>query len=111
MLPELTMYATSGQLVTLSNFQHNAGNTPFLGNDGAAFFNVGAQVNQSPLSVDAPNTGSDDNENALQGIPPAVQTITSSLSDSTLIGGDQATVLATAFTNRSPYVNIVVSYN
>ena len=111
MLPALTMYSSSGQLITLSNFQHNAGSTPFLGNDGAAFFNVGAQVNQSPVTTTTPGDGGDNDQNALQQLVPGVQSITSSLSDAILLGGDRATVLAAAFTNRAPYVNIVVSYN
>lgn len=111
MLPESTIYTTSGQLVTLSNFQHNAGSTPFLGNDGAARFNIGAQVNQSPLTATTSDTGQDNDLNALEQLAPGIQTITSSLSDATLVGGDRETVLAAAFTNRSPYVNIVVSYN
>lgn len=110
-LPELTAYTSSGQLVTLSNFQHNAGSTPFLGNDGSAQFNVGAQVNQSPLAATSPDGSDNDDLNALRQLSPSIQTITSSLSDATLIGGDRATVLASAFTNRSPFVNIVVSYN
>lgn len=110
-LPELTSYTSSGQLVTLSNFQHNAGSTPFLGNDGSAQFNVGAQVNQSPLAVTSPDNGDNDDLNASRQLSPSIQTITSSLSDPVLLGGDRATVLASAFTNRSPFVNIVVSYN
>lgn len=110
MLPELTVYASQGQMVTLSNFQHTGGTTPFLGNDGSGFFNIGAQVNQSPIS--APNTGNnqDDNENAAQQAPQNLNTFTSSLSDVALIGGDLPSILASAFTYRSPYVNIVVSY-
>lgn len=111
MLPELTVYTTSGQLVTLSNFQHTGGNTPFLGNDGAGFFNIGAQVNQAPLTVSVPALNPADNQNAQQQLPAAIQAITSSLADNVLIGSDRATVIAAAFSSRSPYVDIVVSYN
>lgn len=111
MLPELTMYATSGQLVTLSNFQHTAGNTPFLGNDGAGFFNIGAQMNQAPLTIAIPALGLPNNESAQEQLPAAIQAITSSLGDNVLIGSDRATVVAAAFSSRSPYVDIVVSYN
>lgn len=118
-LPELTTFASSGQLVTLSNFQHNAGNTPFLGNDGSGVFNVGAQVNQQNVSSNAgPNNDGDVGESvdvsgqlAPASQSPALQSIALVLSDTELLGGDRATVMASAFTLKSPYVNIVVSYN
>lgn len=110
MLPDLTVYASLGQVVTLSNFQHTGGTTPFVGNDGAGFFNIGAQTNQSPIGAQLGGTGQDDNESADQQLPANLQTITSSLSDAALIGGDLPSVLASAFTYRSPFVNIVVSY-
>lgn len=109
-LPDLTVYASLGQVVTLSNFQHTGGPTPFLGNDGAGFFNIGAQINQSPIGAQLRGTGQDDNENADQQLPANLQTITSSFSDTALIGGDLPSILASAFTYRSPFVNIVVSY-
>lgn len=109
-LPDLTVYASLGQMVTLSNFQHTGGTTPFVGNDGAGFFSIGAQINQSPISAQLRGRGQDDNDNAEQQFPANLQTITSSLSDAALIGGDLPSVLASAFTYRSPYVNIVVSY-
>lgn len=109
-LPELTVYASLGQVVTLSNFQHTGGATPFLGNDGSGFFNIGAQMNQSPISAQIRPNGQNGNENADQNNPTNLNTITSSLSDVSLIGGDLPSILASAFTYRSPYVNIVISY-
>lgn len=113
-LPEATTFAQSGQLVTLSNFQHNAGNTPFLGKNGSGVFNVGAQVNQqsAPATVGPTSDidpGDNDEISNLQG--PVSQIIAAGLSDADLIGGDRATVMASAFTLKSPFVNIVVSYN
>lgn len=111
MLPEATVYRTADQLVTLSNFQHTGGNTPFLGNDGAGFFNIGAQMNQAPLSAPVLGGNPADDQNAQLQVPAATQAITSALSDNVLIGSDRATVIAAAFSSRSPYVDIVVSYN
>lgn len=83
-LPGTTAYSSGGEVVSLSNFQHNAGTTPAVGSNGSGVFTIGAKSETSPA---APETA------AVPG------------------GGDQQSAAATAFTKKSPLVNIAVTYN
>jgi len=90
-LPGNTSFASGGNVVSLSGFQHSAGATPALGSDGSGTFSIGAQVDSSP----SPTGGNSDEGSGAGGNAAS----------------GQQTVLAAAFTQRSPFVNIVVSYN
>ncbi|WNK01091.1 hypothetical protein L2D14_06610 [Thalassospiraceae bacterium LMO-JJ14] len=86
-LPGKTSFASGGNVVKLSGFQHSAGATPALGSDGSGTFSIGAAVDTAPVAAGvAAGAGGG-------------------------IGNGQQTVLAAAFTQSSPFVNIVVSYN
>lgn len=81
-LPSETSFSSGGSVVNLSGFEHNAGATPAVGSGGAGIFDVGAAVDRAPAGGGQQGQAS---------------------------GGADA--IARAFTQRSPIVNIVVSYN
>ena len=81
-LPSETSYASGDAVVNLSGFEHNAGATPAVGSGGAGVFDVGAAVDRTPAG----------------GVEPGQ-------------ASDGANAVARAVTQRSPIVNIVVSYN
>lgn len=82
-LPESTVFASGSEVVSLNQFQHNAGQTPSLNGRGSGVFAVGADVSSSPSGVGAPQTEQNENPSGA----------------------------ASAFSSGSPIVNIVVSYN
>ncbi len=105
-LPQRTVYANSGAIVSMTGFQHNAGATPSLNAGGADTFSIGATVEIQQMI-----------EAAL------VQSAPTNAAGGAIIGGtDGGTspaaaidrkrrILLQAFAPRSPFVNIVVSYN
>lgn len=106
-LPQRTVYANSGTIVSMAGFQHNAGATPSLNAGGADTFSIGATVEIQQMIEAALS------QSASTGAP----------TEGTIIGGtDGGTspataidrkrrILLQAFAPRSPFVNIVVSYN
>lgn len=82
-LPESTVFASGSEVVSLNQFQHNAGQTPSLNGRGAGVFAVGADVSSSPSGGGAQQTDQNGNPSGA----------------------------ASAFSSGSPIVNIVVSYN
>ena len=101
-LPGKTSFASGGNVVSLSGFQHSAGTTPALGSDGSGTFSIGAAVDTAPAGDSgvaagiAANSAAQDQEAGGSGADTAA---------------GQQTVLAAAFTQRSPFVNIVITYN
>jgi len=89
-LPGDTSFASGGNVVSLSGFQHSAGTTPAMGNNGAGSFSIGAQVDSTPAAASAAAGG--------DSAAPGTQ-------------GSQEPGVAGAFTQGSPLVNIAVSYN
>ena len=96
-LPGKTSFASGGNVVQLSGFQHSAGTTPALGSDGSGTFSIGAAVDTAPVAAGGEAGGA-----AAAGGGNTAGSFT---------GNGQQTVLAAAFTQSSPFVNIVVSYN
>ena len=83
-LPGKTAYVRDGEVVSLSDFQHNAGTTPAVGNNGAGVFTIGAKSETAPVEAAGTNTA------------PATKS---------------EDAIASAFTRKSPIVNIAVTYN
>ncbi len=102
-LPSSASYADGGNVVSLSGFQHSAGATPALGSNGSGTFSIGAAVVTAPAGTEGAAIG------------PGTGGANANTGNDNAAGGDaangQQTVLAAAFTQRSPFVNIVVSYN
>lgn len=106
-LPSSASYADGGNVVSLSGFQHSAGATPALGSNGSGTFSIGAAVATAPGGTGGAAAG--------QGTGGANASTGANTGNDNAAGGNaangQQTVLAAAFTQRSPFVNIVVSYN
>lgn len=100
-LPGNTSFASGGNVVNLSGFQHSAGATPALGSDGSGTFSIGAAVDAAGAPDGASAGGDTPSEDAA-----------AEEGDGGASAGDAPpTVLAAAFTQQSPFVNIVVAYN
>ena len=105
-LPQRTVYANSGAIVSMTEFQHNAGATPSLNAGGADTFSIGATVEiqqmiEAALIQNTP-TG---------GAGGAIIGGTDGGTSSATTIDRKRRILLQAFAPRSPFVNIVVSYN
>lgn len=120
-LPFQTVYSSGGNIVRLNDFQHNAGNDPAMDGQGGDIFSIGASVETVPIdeqSLIRTPSGNNTNQAATTGGNTAEANPTSSVQD-VIAGTDglstnenqRRQILAAAFTARSPFVNIVVSYN
>lgn len=89
-LPGNTSYSDGGRVVNLSNFQHSAGTTPALSSSGSGTFSVGAAVGGGD-GASGGGSGGGSESGSGQTNPQAAA--------------------SSAFTQRSPIVNIDVTYN
>lgn len=120
-LPFQTVYSSGGNIVRLNDFQHNAGNDPAMDGQGGDIFSIGASVETVPIDeqplIRTP-PGNNTNQAAATDGNTAEANPISSVQD-VIAGTDglstnenqRQQILAAAFTARSPFVNIVVSYN
>ncbi len=102
-LPRQTSFQSGGLNVSFSDFVHNAGSTPSIGQGGNSVFNVGAAINVSTA------TG----ETAAADPGTSGDTADTGGGDSTDSGddGDGNIQVAEALPQSSPYINVIVSYN
>ncbi len=105
-LPQRTVYANSGAIVSMTGFQHNAGATPSLNAGGADTFSIGATVEIQQM-IEAALVQSAPTDGAGGAIIGGTDGGTSPAAAIDL----KRRILLQAFAPRSPFVNIVVSYN
>lgn len=120
-LPSQTIYSSGGNIVSLNDFQHNAGPSPSMDGAGGDIFSIGASVQTVPIGEQsliqtAPGNNSDqaattDGTSAEADPVPSVQDIIAGTDGLSSNENQRRQILAAAFTARSPFVNIVVSYN
>jgi len=120
-LPSQTMYSSGGNLISLNNFAHNGGLTPSMDGFGRDIFSIGASITTVPIGEESlirtvPGTNSNQalflNGDSAEAVPtPNFQSIISGTDGFNANDNQRQEILAAAFTARSPFVNIVVSYN
>jgi len=121
LLPSQTMYSSGGNLVSLNNFAHNGGLTPSMDGFGGDIFSIGASIVTVPIGEQSlirtiPGTNANQavilNGDSAEAVPsPNFQSIISGTDGLNTNDNQRQEILAAAFTARSPFVNIVVSYN
>ncbi len=120
-LPGQTIYSKDGNIISLNDFQHNAGSTPSMDGRGGDIFSIGASVVTVPMGEEsffrtAPGNNIDqavttDGTTAEANPTPSIQDIIAGTDGLSTNENQRREILAAAFTARSPFVNIVVSYN
>lgn len=120
-LPGQTIYSKDGNIISLNDFQHNAGSTPSLDGRGGDIFSIGASVVTVPIGEESfirTGPGNNTDQAATTGGTtaeanpiPSIQDIIAGTDGLSTNENQRRQILAAAFTARSPFVNIVVSYN
>ena len=120
-LPGQTIYSKDGNIISLNDFQHNGGFTPSMDGRGGDIFSIGASVVTVPIGEESfirtrPGNNTDQaattNGTTAEANPfPSIQDIIAGTDGLSTNENQRREILAAAFTARSPFVNIVVSYN
>lgn len=120
-LPGQTIYSKDGNIISLNDFQHNAGSTPSMDGGGGDTFSIGASVETVPIGEqslirsapedDTDQAATSDSTSAEANPIPSVLNIIAGTDGLSTNENQRQQILSAAFASRSPFVNIVVSYN